>query len=510
MNPTDAPHSECWEFIDGDSLQGEYCNMETDPPRLQGTYYTGTGCTGTPTSYDHVADGSCVYISESKSATYRCMYLPQPVSSTPIPSFSWMLDDDWYLRQETTVDWSEAGVEGKPVLAGSTSVVLRDHAMSSEVAGLKLTGDFTLLEETPAPYTHTSSAPMVEAFYTSSDCTGEVAYSTAEVSGSQAGAVNSACRSDPTYAAVWHGMSSTSGLGYVQSYPGADVIGCYGDTVSECDSVLEQVKNGVDYSSLEGRCWLQSSCDWSAANNQQVGSDGEFYGSIGSYAEWGGVFSMSSASHTWIMQKVDGAYADATMKMALIPTASVHMSGLQATESTAATLLAGTCAAIQSGESITPASGGSCFELHTDSAADDSLFTIDTTGLSGLAVWTQHLPIEFERTMHYLRNAHGDDVEPVAYVEPVAEAGSGDGHDHLRRLSASSIGGDAPLSSVSLYQRKQKSAPPPMLALGLNALSASAGMHGRSLSYAQILSYLPGSQVTDHASECSTQLLNCA
>ena len=29
-------------------------------------------------------------------------------------------------------------------------------------------------------------------------------------------------------------------------------------------------------------------------------------------------------------------------------------------------------------------------------------------------------------------------------------------------------------------------------------------------SYAQILSYLPGSQVTDHASECSTQLLNCA
>ena len=210
------------------------------------------------------------------------------------------------------------------------------------------------------------------------------------------------------------------------------------------------------------------------------------------------------------MQKVDGAYADATMKMALIPTASVHMSGLQATESTAATLLAGTCAAIQSGESITPASGGSCFELHTDSAADDSLFTIDTTGLSGLAVWTQHLPIEFERTMHYLRNAHGDDVEPVAYVEPVAEAGSGDGHDHLRRLSASSIGGDAPLSSVSLYQRKQKSAPPPMLALGLNALSASAGMHGRSLSYAQILSYLPGSQVTDHASECSTQLLNCA
>ena len=38
-----------------------------------------------------------------------------------------------------------------------------------------------------------------------------------------------------------------------------------------------------------------------------------------------------------------------------------------------------------------------------------------------------------------------------------------------------------------------------MLTLGLNALSASAGMHGRSLSYAQILSYSPGSQVTDHA-----------
>ena len=38
-------------------------------------------------------------------------------------------------------------------------------------------------------------------------------------------------------------------------------------------------------------------------------------------------------------------------------------------------------------------------------------------------------------------------------------------------------------------------------------LSVSAHGHGRSLSYANILQYMPGSQVTDHASECS---IRCA
>ena len=43
---------------------------------------------------------------------------------------------------------------------------------------------------------------------------------------------------------------------------------------------------------------------------------------------------------------------------------------------------------------------------------DDSSYTIDTTGMSGLAVFAQHVPIEFERDQHYLKDSSGTDIEP--------------------------------------------------------------------------------------------------
>ena len=36
---------------------------------------------------------------------------------------------------------------------------------------------------------------------------------------------------------------------------------------------------------------------------------------------------------------------------------------------------------------------GSCFELHVGSG-DDSMFTIDTTGTTGMAMYAQHVPTE--------------------------------------------------------------------------------------------------------------------
>jgi len=134
-------------------------------------------------------------------------------------------------------------------------------------------------------------------------------------------------------------------------------------------------------------------------------------------AEWGGIFPLSAASHTWSMQKVNGAYADASMNIVIIPTTDNDGHGLEETEAAATTLFAGTCPEVEDGESMTPAATGSCFQLHPGSG-DDSAFTIDTTGLSGMAVWAQHFPTEFERTRHYLYTAAGVDVEPAAF-EPV-------------------------------------------------------------------------------------------
>merc|ERR1719191_1548234 len=75
---------------------------------------------------------------------------------------------------------------------------------------------------------------------------------------------------------------------------------------------------------------------------------------------------------------------------------------------------------------MTPAAGGSCFELHVGTGVD-STFTIDTTGLTGLAVYAQHVPIEFERDTHYFYDSSGTDIEPIA-----EEGSDGHGHGHRR------------------------------------------------------------------------------
>jgi hypothetical protein len=71
-------------------------------------------------------------------------------------------------------------------------------------------------------------------------------------------------------------------------------------------------------------------------------------------------------------------------------------------------------------------SPSSCFELHVGTG-DDSTFTIDTSDISGLAMFAQHVPTEFERDQHYLKDSTGVDIEPIA--QEGADAHAHDGHD---------------------------------------------------------------------------------
>merc|ERR1719238_2252120 len=82
--------------------------------------------------------------------------------------------------------------------------------------------------------------------------------------------------------------------------------------------------------------------------------------------EWAGVFPIADTSATWLMQKVDGAYADPAMKLALIPVTEVTYAKLKDLENVGSNLLTGDCTVVAPGGSITPASGGSCFQLTVD------------------------------------------------------------------------------------------------------------------------------------------------
>ena len=116
---------------------------------------------------------------------------------------------------------------------------------------------------------------------------------------------------------------------------------------------------------------------------------------------------MSDDTHTWSMQKVDGSYADQTMKLVLIPTDSTTEETMHDLEGGVEALMEGDCTVVEDGETMSSISAdGSCFDLHVGSG-DDSTFTMNTAGISGLAIYAQHVPIEFERTKHYLKDSAG-------------------------------------------------------------------------------------------------------
>jgi len=163
--------------------------------------------------------------------------------------------------------------------------------------------------------------------------------------------------------------------------------------------------------------------------------------------EWVGVFPISGTSTTWLMQKVDGAYADPSMKLVFIAltSAPTYKTLQDSMTSVYSDMLTGDgCTVVPEGGSITPVAGGSCFELTNDDTKTDSTFVIDTTGLAGLVVFAQHGPTEFERDLHYLydttlaASANTNDARDAngANVEPIAQEGGGGGHSHgHRRLS---------------------------------------------------------------------------
>ena len=145
--------------------------------------------------------------------------------------------------------------------------------------------------------------------------------------------------------------------------------------------------------------------------------------------EWSGVFATDANEHTWLMQaNSTGQYPDKTMKLVIFaldatPTYDNAAATLTSKANTAVTLMASTCTNLTAGQTITPQSAGSCVNLVTGTT-EDSSWTIVTTNVKGLAIFAEHVPIEFERDTHFLR-AGTDDIECKAEKSP-----GGGGHDH--------------------------------------------------------------------------------
>ena len=155
-----------------------------------------------------------------------------------------------------------------------------------------------------------------------------------------------------------------------------------------------------------GQWWKLKLDKWSLAAN-------EF--------EWGGTFAVADSSHKWLMHKVGGKYVDPSMRLVIFPietkkkkpAAPLNKTTLEAHKAKGNELMKDPHTEdIQDKGTIKPIAKRSCFNL-VMGAGDDSSYTIDTTGLTGIVVFAQHNH-HTQPGMHYLKDSAGKDVKPTA------------------------------------------------------------------------------------------------
>ncbi len=141
--------------------------------------------------------------------------------------------------------------------------------------------------------------------------------------------------------------------------------------------------------------------------------------------EWAAIFDTpGNGPYKWTMQKVGGAYAEAHMKIVMLPVSASTDEALEAAEAEAKHSFEETCTEKDHGETIKPEED-KCWEIHFENANADTVIDINVAGIDHVAIFAEHKPSEFERDTHYLRDASGADVEYKHLLEDHAAHGAG-------------------------------------------------------------------------------------
>mmetsp|Transcript_83832 Transcript_83832/g.242133 ORF Transcript_83832/g.242133 Transcript_83832/m.242133 type:complete len:472 (-) Transcript_83832:159-1574(-) len=131
--------------------------------------------------------------------------------------------------------------------------------------------------------------------------------------------------------------------------------------------------------------------------------------------EWAGVFELTGAErYTWSATRgAAGAYADPDMKVVIVPLGDHgHLDDAEPTAEAAFRDTATVWRTLHSGDSVPLATtGADTIGLHFDETTWISLFHFRPSATGYFAVFTAHVPSEFENGFHFLKDEHGDDVE---------------------------------------------------------------------------------------------------
>ena len=192
--------------------------------------------------------------------------------------------------------------------------------------------------------------------------------------------------------------------------------------------------------------------------------------------EWAGIFETPENEYVWQAQKVADKYADDTMKMVIYDEIAAGHDELEAREDSGDTAIGGACTTAKIRDSVlTPDSG--CVNLEFDNTWHTTPFKINTTGIDAISIFAEHVPTEFERDAHYLKDLHGDDVEPKASLPEASTVSESKSKPWANAIGAAIIVNIVTLSGVVFLipsiAKKQK-AYPETVSCTINSFAAGA------------------------------------
>ncbi len=135
--------------------------------------------------------------------------------------------------------------------------------------------------------------------------------------------------------------------------------------------------------------------------------------------EWAGKFQLSKGSYKWSFEKVDGEYADPSMKMVILKSNDIEESEDLAKE------LLGSKDSISRKNNGTLIASNKAFILNFDQRKESTVFNVDIKEDGQYIFFTEHMPFEFEATQHFFKDILNSNVEPIAQVPD-----EGEGHHH--------------------------------------------------------------------------------
>lgn len=138
--------------------------------------------------------------------------------------------------------------------------------------------------------------------------------------------------------------------------------------------------------------------------------------------EWAGVFELKKGVYRWSFASADGVYADPAIRLAVLKTSSGDGKGIESIEENAKKLFAADPLVKKDGESISPAN--LLYQIEFDASKSLSAILIEVPEDGSYAVFTEHMPYEFEGEEHFFKDASGADIEPSAEEPPAG------GHHH--------------------------------------------------------------------------------